>query len=100
MFHVNNTDKVLAFHRWDQGGAGDDVVVIANFSSRAFAGYDIGLPRGGTWRVRFNGDATVYGSDFANTSSNDLTAQNAGMHGLPYRGTVGVGPYSIVVLSQ
>jgi len=100
VFHVNNTDKVIAFHRWDQGGAGDDVVVIANFSSRAFAAYDIGLPRSGTWRVRFNGDATVYGVDFGNTTSDDLTAQDFGMHGLPYRGTVGVGAYSIVILSQ
>jgi 1,4-alpha-glucan branching enzyme len=100
VFHVNNGDKVIAFHRWDRGGAGDDVVVIANFSERAFPSYDIGLPRTGTWHVRFNGDARVYGADFANTTSNDLTAQTGGVDGLPYRGTVGVGPYSIVVLSQ
>src|SRR5262249_21442160 len=25
--HINDTDKVIAFHRWDQGGPGDDVVV-------------------------------------------------------------------------
>ena len=30
VYHVNDTDKVFAFHRWENGGAGDDVVVIAN----------------------------------------------------------------------
>ena len=29
MHHVNYQDKVIAFHRWDRGGARDDVVVIA-----------------------------------------------------------------------
>ena len=100
VFHVNHDDKVVAFHRWDQGGAGDDVIVIANFSSRAFTAYDIGLPRDGQWKVRFNGDVTRYGADFGNTPSNDLWAQSGGMHGLPFHGTIGVGPYSIVVLSQ
>jgi 1,4-alpha-glucan branching enzyme len=36
VFHVNNNDKLVAFHRWDRGGAGDDVVVLANFSNTAF----------------------------------------------------------------
>src|SRR5262249_16212034 len=54
--HVNDVDKVIAFHRWDQGGPRDDVVVIANFANRAYRAYRIGLPRRGRWRVRFNGD--------------------------------------------
>ena len=34
--HINNSDKLLAFHRWERGGAGDDVVVVANFANRAY----------------------------------------------------------------
>ena len=34
IFHVNDADKVIAFHRWDRGGPGDDVVVVANFANR------------------------------------------------------------------
>lgn len=30
VFHVNDKDKAIAFHRWDNGGAGDDVVVVLN----------------------------------------------------------------------
>src|ERR1022692_10360 len=24
VYHINNLDKVIGFHRWDQGGVGDD----------------------------------------------------------------------------
>ena len=50
VFHVNDIDKVIAYHRWAGGGPADDVVVLANFSRRSYPGYRIGLPRRGTWR--------------------------------------------------
>jgi 1,4-alpha-glucan branching enzyme len=100
VFHVNNGDKVIAYHRWDRGGAGDDVVIVANFSSRAFRAYTVGMPRGGRWRVRFNGDWSGYSTDFNDTPSNDVDAIAAGKDGLGHQATVGVGPYSVVILSQ
>jgi 1,4-alpha-glucan branching enzyme len=100
VFHVNDQAKVIAFHRWANGGPGDDVVVAANFSSRAFPAYRIGLPRGGSWRVRLNGDARSYGADYAGTPSPDVDAQQGTRDGLGFQGDVGLGPYSVVVLSQ
>jgi len=100
VFHVNDGAKVIAFHRWDQGGAGDDVVVVANFSNQAFSTYDLGFPRGGTWRVRFNSDWNGYSKDFANTASVDTNASDGGKDGLGFHGSVGLGPYSVVILSQ
>ena len=70
--HVNDTDKVIAFHRWENRGAGDDVVVIANFANRGYYSYSVGLPRAGLWRVRFNGDWRGYSSAFTNFASYDL----------------------------
>ena len=32
---MNDDRKVLAFRRWDEGGAGDDVIVAANFQFEA-----------------------------------------------------------------
>jgi 1,4-alpha-glucan branching enzyme len=100
VFHVNHTGKMVAFHRWDHGGPGDDVVVVLNFSSHAYRSYAIGFPRPGDWRVRFNSDWNGYSDDFWNTSSYDTTAGEPGLHDMPYSGNVGVGPYSAVVLSQ
>ncbi|HEX8905184.1 MAG TPA: alpha-amylase family glycosyl hydrolase, partial [Longimicrobiaceae bacterium] len=54
--HVNDADKVIAFHRWDAGGPRDDVVVVLNFADRSYDGYALGFPRAGEWKVRFNSD--------------------------------------------
>ena len=98
--HVNNSAKVLAFHRWDQGGTGDDVVVMLNFANQGYASYTIGLPRAGQWRVRFNSDWNGYSSDFGNWPSFDTDAAGVSYDGMPFSGNVGLGPYTAVVLSQ
>jgi 1,4-alpha-glucan branching enzyme len=99
-FHVNNGAKVVAYHRWSQGGPGDDVVVVANFSNVAFPSYIIGFPRVGAWHVRFNSDWSGYSPDFGDAPSNDVTAAAPGQDGLGYQGSVGIGPYTAIVLSQ
>lgn len=102
VFHVNNTDKVIAFHRWYDGGVGDDVVIVANFSYQGFTAYNIGMPRGGRWRVRFNSDSSEYISDtsFGNWDSPDTYASPGAKDGLDYNADVSVGPYSLIILSQ
>jgi len=99
-YHVNNTNKVIAFHRYDQGGAGDDVVVVMNWSASTFSSYNIGFPRAGTWNVRFNSDWNGYSGDFANTNSYNTTANSGAKDGLAYNGNIGIGPYSCIILSQ
>lgn len=105
VFHVNNSasGKVIAFHRWDQGGPGDDVVVVCNFANQnwpASAGYMIGLPAAGTWHVRFNSDWNGYDPGYANWPSYDLVAQPGGYDGLAYHATISIGAYTAVILSQ
>jgi 1,4-alpha-glucan branching enzyme len=98
--HVDQGNKVIAFHRWAQGGTGDDVVIVLNFSTNAFENYAIGLPRSGAWRVRFNSDFSGYDAAFGNAASNDTTADGGSYDGMPCSGNVGFGPYSAVILSQ
>jgi 1,4-alpha-glucan branching enzyme len=98
--HVNNIDKVIAFHRWDQGGGGDDVVVVLNFANRAYESYTIGMPRDGLWRVRFNSDWNGYSSDFDNQFSYDTVATAGAQDNMPYHANIGLGRYTAVILSQ
>ena len=98
--HINNTDKVIGYHRWDSGGGNDDVIVVANFSDDGFSSYNLGFPYGGTWRVRFNSDWSGYDSAFGNWSSNDTTAVSGAKDGMSYNANVGIGPYTVIVLSQ
>ena len=100
VFHLDDGNKTLAYHRWENGGAGDDVVVVANFSNVPLPNLNIGFPRGGQWFVRFNSGAKVYDTSFENGDSLDTTANPGGKDGLNFNANVGVGPYSVVVLSQ
>ena len=100
VFHVNNSDKVIALHRWQDGGPGDDVVIVLNFANRAYDSYTIGFPRPGTWYARFNSDWSGYSPDFGNHHSYDTTADWGGHDNMPCHGNVGLGPYTAVILSQ
>lgn len=103
VFHTNNHDKAIAFHRWENGGAGDDTIVVVNFGNRAYDCYSIGFPRGGSWWVRFNSDWNGYDSSFGNFGGYTTTAERTDPHdpdSMPYRGNVGIAPYSALILSQ
>jgi 1,4-alpha-glucan branching enzyme len=100
VFHLDNGNKTLAYHRWENGGTGDDVVVVVNLSNNAQPNLGIGFPRQGDWHVRFNSGAKVYDSSFDNGDSFDTTANLGGKDGLNFNANVGIGPYSVVILSQ
>ncbi|CAF0942029.1 unnamed protein product [Adineta steineri] len=99
IFHVNDEKKIIAYHRWTQGGKGDDVIVVANFSTQSFDSYTIGFPSLGTWELRFDSDSKKYSNDF-NNKGYTTTAGEGEYHGLQYHGNVGLGPYSLIILSQ
>jgi 1,4-alpha-glucan branching enzyme len=99
-FHINDSNKLIAFHRWQNGGAKDDVVIVANFANTTYSSYNIGFPRAGAWKVRFNSDWNGYSSDFANTNAYDTTAYSGAKDGLGFNGNIGIGPYTIIILSQ
>ncbi len=61
LFHSDDDNRVLAYHRWDSGGEGDDTIIIANFGDSPFTSYDLTLPVGGVWRLRFC-SALYYGA--------------------------------------
>lgn len=103
VFHVNNNEKLIAFHRWENGGHGDDVVVVLNFSNCSYNSYTLGFPREGIWYVRFNSDWQGYSIDFGNFPGYNTTANRLNWgdtDGLPFAGNIGIGPYSALIFSQ
>ena len=111
IFHQNQADNVIAYHRWHQGGPGDDVVVVMNLSHLAHENYKLGFPSPGTWRLRLNSDCKGYSRAFGNQACTDVVAGAEGSNeshgtaavaqdGFPAVGTIAIGPYSVLILSQ
>jgi 1,4-alpha-glucan branching enzyme len=107
-FHQNQADNVIAFHRWHQGGDGDDVVVVINLSHQQHNDYTLGFPSAGRWELRFNSDWNGYSGDFGNHPCNaaDAIEQIAadGDHerrdGFPAQAKVSIGAYSAIIFSK
>lgn len=102
VYLVLEAQKVLAWRRTHIGGLpGDDVVVLANFSATNYPLFDIGFPSAGAWHEHFNSDSTEYGMDYTSTGvGQTVTTVSNPLHGFAQRGTVAVGPYSMVILSK
>ncbi len=100
VIRADDETKVLAWHRWLDGGPGDDVVVVANFSIQPIVELPLGLPRPGRWRVRLNSDSTVYDAQFGASIADDLDADGGPLDDHPQSGLVSVAPYAVVILSQ
>lgn len=93
--HQNDTagNKVLVYRR-------EDVMVVANFSARKYARYDIGLPTGGAWVARVDSDHVRYGSDLGAQQPTRVVVTSEARDGLPFMGSITLGPYSVVVLTR
>jgi 1,4-alpha-glucan branching enzyme len=100
ILRADNESKVIAYHRWHEGGPHDDTVVIANFADRTFDDLRIGLPAPGRWNVRLNSDSQVYAAEFGAHEAFDLDADGPPMDGCAQSGLVAAGPYSVIVLSR
>jgi 1,4-alpha-glucan branching enzyme len=97
---VNNNWKLVAWHRWMNGGEKDDVVVVANFAGVGRTNYRIGVPRAGFWRCRFNSDWAGYDASFGTWPAWDVWAENTPWDGMPHSIVISVGPYTGLVYSQ
>jgi len=48
VFHADNQNRVIAFHRWLEG-IGKDVIVVATLAESTWYNYAIGFPSSGPW---------------------------------------------------
>jgi 1,4-alpha-glucan branching enzyme len=93
LMHVDEDNKVIAYHRWNNGGPKDDVVVVVNFYNHAHQEYVMGFPRNGSWKVRFNSTWQGYSNDFKNVAVPEIIVDNGS-------GSIVLPPSSAIILSQ
>ncbi len=99
IYQVDNTNKLIAYERFDSQAPGS-VVVVANFTGATESNMKVGFPASGTWTTRFNSDSTVYSSPFSGAGSAAVKANGGAYSGMPYSGSLTIGPYSVLILSQ
>jgi 1,4-alpha-glucan branching enzyme len=99
VYHVNNEQKVMAFHRWADGGPGDSTVVVVNMSGQTVTDYQIGFPAAGTWRLRFDSHAADYSEDYDGQVSVDVVAGEEAYDGQPASGRTAIGPYTGLIFT-
>ncbi len=97
VFHLDETDNVIAWERWSD--AGDAVVIVANFSNTDRAGYRIGLPRAGDWVEALNSQATRYGGNGV-TNSGTVTSEAMPYDGFAQSATIDVAQMALIVLAS
>lgn len=94
VFHVNDTDNVLAFHRWC--ASGNDLVVVASFKNADLHNYRIGLPQPGVWYELLNSQAAEYdGNGVGNAGQ--VTAEPMPYNGMPYSAEITIPEMGLLV---
>jgi 1,4-alpha-glucan branching enzyme len=94
VLHNDGNNNVLAYHRWDNGGTGDDTLVVINFNNHKHEEYRVAFPHGGLWQVRFNSAWNGYSADFKDMPQDSVVAGDDG------GGSIKLAPYSVLIFSQ
>jgi 1,4-alpha-glucan branching enzyme len=90
---IDNTAKVLAYHRWG-AGPNDQVMIVMNFSNNTLTNYSVsGFPADGTWYINLNSDWPAYGIDFENKGSGFVQVSGSSA-------SLTLGRYSMQILSR
>ena len=97
---VNGDQKVVAFHRWNDGEDRGDTVVVGNFSHQTCENYRVGMPSGGTWKLRFNSDALAYSPEFGSDPVNDSEAIAEPEGRFEHSMRICIPPYTALIYSR
>lgn len=101
VYHVDDENKFIAFKRWKEGGSGDEVIVVMNFSEGEKQQRRIGLPTGGAWHLRFNSDSRMYDQQLDDRPVVDvLQAEETPADGQKFSANVDIAAYSCLIYSQ
>ena len=93
---LDESKDLCAYHRWHEGGAGDDVVIVVNFSNTPAKDLSVVFPQPGVWKLRLNSDWSGYSPDFS-SEAHDVVATEASES---IRATLSVPPYTALIFSQ
>ncbi len=92
--YVSQTQGILAYHRWENGGKRDSVVVVLNFYNQKQEQIILSFPATGKWTTHFNSDSSIYDTEYTNYGTKEVVTDQSG------KGVLQIAPYSALILSQ
>jgi len=102
VYHNDNLNRVLAYHRWVPG-VGRDVVVIVSLREQTFYdhSYAIGFPRPGHWHEIFNSDGyDHFANPWVQGNPGGIDADRQPMHGMDQSARITIPANSILVFAR
>jgi 1,4-alpha-glucan branching enzyme len=96
LVYLDEAKNLCAYHRWYEGGPGDDVFVVVNFADTWAENITAAFPREGFWNLRLNSDWSGYSADFGSEAA-DVTAVK-GPQG--FMANLRIPPYTVLIYSQ
>ncbi len=100
VFHTNDGNRVIAFHRWLEG-AGLDIIIVASLNEQTWWNYSIGFPSPGRWNEIFNSD--IYDrwvNPWAAGNGGRIWAGGPPLHGMPASASVVIPANGFCVFAQ
>ena len=92
--HVDDTNNVIAFHRWCDNG--NDLIIVASFNNSDLYNYTIGFAQTGTWYEILNSQASAYlGNNVGNGGS--VVANGGSYDGLPTSASITIPQMGLLV---
>jgi len=99
-FHVDDQNRVLAFHRWLEG-TGQDVIVVATLSETTWFNYAIGFPIAGHWTEVFNSDVyDNFPNPIAAGNGGGIDASGPPLHGFSCSASITIPANGFVVFAR
>ncbi|KPJ95850.1 MAG: 1,4-alpha-glucan branching protein [Gammaproteobacteria bacterium SG8_11] len=100
VFHVHEGNRIIAFHRW-QEGVGRDVVVVVSLNESTFYNYALGFPIYGVWLEVFNSDAYDHWlNPQAAGNAGSIHAGGFAMHGFAHSCNITIPANSVLVFAR
>ena len=100
VYRVDEEAKVVAFHRWYDGGPKDSVVVVANFANSYYESFDVGMPAEGVWKLLFNSNWKGYGDQMDGQAAADVEARCGERDGMNAYATLSLPSYGLLIYSR
>jgi 1,4-alpha-glucan branching enzyme len=102
VYHIDNFNRVIAYHRW-LPGVGRDVVVVVSLREQTFSdhSYALGFPGSGHWHEVYNSDVyDHFMNPWVQGNPGGVDADGSPMHGMGQSARLTIPANSILVFAR